>query len=77
MNWEKGKSADIHYKVCDGGIYKLIDTEGNTILEKDGYVPGILSPGGSGYGDYIIMSVDENGGIDNWQFDIEDFIEEE
>ena len=28
MNWEKGKTADIHYKVCDAGIYTLMDTDG-------------------------------------------------
>lgn len=75
-NWEQGKSADIHYKVCDCGDYYLLDEKDNEIVHFNGYVPKTLSPVGSGYGDYIIMKVDTNGLIANWKFDINDFIEE-
>jgi len=46
-------------------------------LEKDGYVPDIMCPGDEGYGDYIIMTVNESGVIEGWKqtlsgFDLED-----
>jgi len=67
INWEKGKTASLHYKVCDAGTYKLTEENGDIIAEYDGYVPDVLCPDGEGYGDYIIMSVDENGYIQNWE----------
>jgi hypothetical protein len=75
-NWEQGKTADIHYKVCDLCGFEIEDVNGNVIhKEKDGYVPKTLSPKSEGYGDYIIMDIDENGKIANWNFDIDDFID--
>jgi hypothetical protein len=72
-NWTQGVIADIHYKVCDAGRYTLRDADGNDITEINGYVPSSMCPKESGYGDYIIMDVDENGVIADWQFNIEDF----
>lgn len=77
LNWKQGVEADIHYKVCDDGIYRLVDDEGNTVLSKGGYVPKIMSPEENGYGDYIIMKVDSEGQIANWRTTIDDFFEEE
>lgn len=65
-NWLKGKTANIHYKVCDDGTYTLKDEKGKTVLKKEGYVPDILDLNGESFGDYIIMHVDENGKIANW-----------
>lgn len=78
-NWTKGVTAEVHYKVCDDGIYHLLDSEGNTILTKDGYVPDILDIERDSYGDYIIMNIDENGLIANWKNNpnIEDFYNED
>lgn len=76
-NWEQGKTAEIHYKVCDDGLYIVYDQNEKEITRKDGYVPDTMCPEGEGYGDYIIMKVDENGLIENWKFDITDFIEED
>jgi hypothetical protein len=76
-NWEQGKSADVHYKICDDGIYTLQDSEGNKILSIEGYVPKCMCPGGNGYGDYIIMKIDENGLIAGWKFSLEGFENEE
>lgn len=76
-NWEKGKTADIHYKICDAGVYTVLDNNTNILKEKDGYVPNILSPGGSGYGDYIIMKIDESGKIENWKIDLDDIFKDE
>lgn len=78
LNWNRGKSADIYYKVCDNGRYFLRDDSGETVLSiVDDYVPDILCPGGRGYGDYIIMHVNENGQIKNWKPDLSDFIKED
>ena len=76
-NWEQGVSAEIHYKCCDDGLYTLLDEDKNTILSKEGYVPKIMSPKREGYGDYVIMNIDENGQIQNWKSDLSDFLEEE
>lgn len=74
LNWEKGKTASIHFKICDDGSYYLVDDKENIVLSiEDDYVPSILCPKRSGYGDYIIMDIDENGKINNWDFNINDF----
>lgn len=74
-NWTKGVTADVHFKVCDGGSYFLKDAEGNIVLSReDDYVPNGIIPGE--YGDYIIMEIDENGKIANWEPSLNDFIEE-
>lgn len=67
LNWVKGKSAKVHYKVCDAGTYTIKGEKGCEIRMIDGYVPGILSPGGLGYGDYIIMNINEEGFINKWK----------
>lgn len=74
LNWEQGKKANVHYKVCDVGSYYIKDAEGNTAMsiEQD-YVPSILSPKENGYGDYIIMDIDENGFIQKWKPDLSSF----
>jgi hypothetical protein len=72
-NWPCGTIADIHFKVCDEGVYQLMDCEGNIVKEIDGYVPKILCPERNGYGDYIIMKIDEVGKIDKWSIDLSDF----
>ena len=66
-NWKNGVSANIHYKVCDDGIYELKDVDGNVVasIEND-YVPDILCIEDNGYGDYIIINIDGNGQISNW-----------
>lgn len=71
--WPKGVNAHIHYKVCDMGVYSLLDNDGNTVASIDGYVPGIMSPEENGYGDYIIMSIDENGKIADWEVRLEEW----
>ncbi|KXO82691.1 hypothetical protein AYL20_01460 [Acinetobacter venetianus] len=73
-NWEIGKTAFIHYKVADGCGWDLLDAEGNVVKSQDdGYVPDCLCPAESGYGDYIIMNINENGQIAKWKFDLDDF----
>ena len=64
INWMTGVIASIHFKICDDGCYYLVDANNNIIAEiVDDYVPRILCPKENGYGDYIIMDIDENGFI--------------
>ena len=77
-NWEIGKTASIHFKVADGCGWELVDSIGNTIKsQEDRYVPRTLCPAENGYGDYIIMNIDEKGQIEKWRFDIDDFQEDD
>jgi hypothetical protein len=72
-NWKQGTVAAVHYKVCDNGEYPLFDKENNLIKTVKGYVPKIMCPKESGYGDYIIMDIDENGKINDWDIDLSEF----
>lgn len=73
-NWEQGKTAEIHYKVCDDGEYWLRDENGDNIVKAKGhYVPAFLGD----MGDYIVFKVDENGLIQNWSFDSDPFTNED
>ena len=69
--WPEGRVAEINYKVCDAGTYTLLDAEGRTLATRDGYVPDLLSPCGSGYGDYIIMKIGADGVIADWDAEID------
>lgn len=40
--------------------------EAMMVIDGDGYVPDFLCPKSEGYGDYIIMDIDSNGFIKNW-----------
>lgn len=71
-NWEQGKTAEIHYKVCDECNYSIDDINGEEVIHRECYVPDFLCPKESGYGDYIIMDIDENGMIKDFNFRIED-----
>lgn len=70
LNWEDGTTADIHYKVADQCSYQVIKNGEIIAEQREDYVPDILCPGGNGYGDYIIMEIDENGIIKNWNPDL-------
>jgi hypothetical protein len=71
--WPDGVSASVHYKVCDAGIYTLLDANRNEVAKKDGYVPGMMCPGGNGYGDYVIMTIRPDGTIDRFEPDFSEF----
>ena len=76
LNWEKGVTAKIHYKVCDECFIAIM--AGNNVLYNDeDYVPDFLCPDEEGYGDYIIMSIDADGYINNWNWDksVDKFLE--
>jgi len=69
IGWPFGKTASIHYKVCDDGEYWLTDETCKKLRKwKGDYVPdALLCWGDRGYGDYIIFDVDENGMIEGWE----------
>ena len=73
VDWPDGVTADIHYKVCDDGKYAILDSEGRTLKEYEGYVPSMLSPKESGHGDYVIMDVGPDGKIDKFKADLTPF----
>lgn len=74
-NWPLGTTASIHYKVCDNCSWKIIDVDGVCVQDvEDEYVPAGLCPVEDGYGDYIIMDIDKNGKIEDWSFDISDYM---
>jgi hypothetical protein len=75
--WPKDVAASVHYKVCDDGIYKLLDQSGNVVVQKSEYVPSMFSPKDDGYGDYVIMDILPTGVIDGWQADLSYFEPEE
>lgn len=77
LGWPAGTTASIHYKVCDQCFVSLIGDEGIILEEKDSYVPRILCPEENGYGDYIIMKVQDNGYIPNWNPTLEGIVEDE
>lgn len=76
LNWKKGDTAKIHYKVCDAGEYFIIHErtrpsfgKKDVVMEykyKGDYVPNILCVGDDGYGDYIILNINSDGFIDGW-----------
>lgn len=69
MGWRQGVKADVHYKVCDGGEYWLLDDKKNRVAKWAGYyVPNdFLCHGGNGYGDYIILKIGADSVIENWE----------
>lgn len=70
INWTQGTKASVHYKVCDAGEYALLDADKNEVKRIDGYVPVIMCPGDSGYGDYVIMDINEDGQIQKFVSDL-------
>lgn len=80
-NWREGTTAEIHYKVCDEFECRIINEKGGErclIKDYEGYVPEFMCPKERGYGDYIIMDINENGYIQDWNKEkVLNFIESE
>ncbi|MFK4871619.1 hypothetical protein [Novosphingobium sp. ZW T3_23] len=66
--WPAGVTADVHFKVCDEGLYWLTGASGERLMKWSGYyVPNdFLCPADEGFGDYIIMQIGEGGKIADW-----------
>lgn len=71
--WPQGTTADVHYKVCDQGVYDLLDAERNVVKSINGYVPEIMCPVGDGFGDYVIMNIGPDGVIEDWKVKLSEF----
>ena len=71
VNWRKGVTAEVHYKVCDEGVYCLLDNNKQPVVRIESYVPALLDAYAEGYGDYIVFSVDADGYIKDWEFNQE------
>lgn len=67
LNWPEGTTAKFYSKVCDDGTYSILDENKQPIKTYQGYVPDCLAIDDSGYGDYIIMTIDGTGKIKNWE----------
>lgn len=72
IDWPQGTIANVHYKVCDDGIYTLLDAEGDEVKKIDDYVPEMLNTE-DGDSDYIVLMIDENGIIQNWDIDVREW----
>lgn len=66
VGWPKGVTAKTHYKSCDDNYIELLNADNEKIFEYCGYVPDFLDPYKDGYGDYVILVIDENGKISDF-----------
>lgn len=80
LNWDYEEGyLRMYAKVRDSGTYTLLDKEKNPLWQIKGYVPNkLIPPFEKGYGDYIELSVEYDGSIEDWPIrpDFSDFIEE-
>lgn len=76
-DWPEGVTASTYYKVCDEGVYELLDAQMQVVAKHEGYVPAMMCPNENGYGDYIIMDVSPDGAIANWRIDFDKFSDED
>lgn len=65
-NWREGTTANVEYILIDIRINILDENCYNIHTYESEYVPDILCPKFDGYGDYIIMRIDQNGYIQGW-----------
>ena len=64
LNWTKGTTLYTWFKVCDCCAFEYIDKDIH--IKYDNYVPDFISINHHGYGDYIYLTIDENGYIKDW-----------
>lgn len=65
-NWHQGIAMNIYWKIVDEGLYQYRNEDGAVIYEMYDYVPGELAINDDGYGDYVIINIDKDGNIENW-----------
>ena len=59
------KTFKLHIKVRDGFEGHLVDQDGATVKDYEGYVPEFFP--GQPYGDYLFLDIDiDSGQITNW-----------
>ena len=79
LNWDEEKGY-IHMwaKLCDSGIYTLLDKEKRPLYQKKGYVPNaLIPPYERGFGDYMSLAIRPDGSLPEWrkELDFSDFLE--
>lgn len=75
IGWPIGTTAEIHYKVADNGTYALFYDQYSIdpVISYEGYVPDCLSINDNGFGDFITITINEDGFIENWKWTTEGF----
>ena len=66
-------------KLCDSGVYTLLDSDKNPLWQIAGYVPNALVPPYErGFGDYLELTIESDGNLPDWrdEIDFRDFINE-
>lgn len=62
----EAKTLNLYCKIRDCFTATLVDQDGVTLKEYDGYVPNFMP--GDHYGDYLILDIDiDTGQITNWK----------
>lgn len=56
----------VHMKVCDSGIYNLLDANKEVLAYYNDYVPDGLAIEDCGWGDYIIFKINPDNTIKDW-----------
>ena len=64
LDWPEGQEREMYCKVCDAGLYTLINNAGEVVATRDGYVPNDIVPGE--WGDYVHLKIGGDGVITNW-----------
>jgi len=80
LNWPVDMTASFHYKICDSGVYYLLDSKMEVVASiLDNYVPSGLCHGDTGIRDYIIFNVNKDGKIIDYQayIDCDDWNDED
>lgn len=77
LNWKQGVKASIHYKSCDENLIFIKTRTHDIAKEYEGYVPKFLCPKEINDGDYVVMDIDENGFIQDFDNNLDDIFEEE
>lgn len=82
LNWIKGVTAKIYYKIVDMGVYTAYNNLMCEVYKREGYVPEIFDfadeDGNYGYGDYMGFTISKDGHIIEWPTgeELEEFIDD-
>lgn len=63
-DWPKGRVEQVYEKVCDEGVYTLLNDDGTEVTTSEGYVPGFFPE--DHYGDYVILGITGDGKVTGW-----------
>ena len=69
LNWNAGVEAKLYYKVADDGFYSLLDENHVKVTRLDSYVPHMMNTG-DGDSDYIAMTINKDGFIQDWEAEV-------